>query len=797
MNKFASKVLALGLITSIALTSFTGCFGHGGKNKIADDTPWFNMTTYEVSPNVNKAEFQNIYTDIVGSTDDYLVFHSNGFYNVSSDFEYTMSNIWGNTYAALDIYDYSLNLVESIDLKSELSGLNMEGFWDFDEIEKEGDDFVVRAQLWDEDLSSSIVYCSVLDMETLTLSAFVPDEGNAAREALTSSKPGGIFSDVHHIGDYTVEPYWDFSSGSVEYFLLITDSQGNYDILSINETLPTADINNISLIFAISDTQGVMVTQTSAYDGNHYYILDAVNGTITPYEEDMSWINNSVGNIKYVDDYGYVVVNQDGVFSIDFNNSELTPMMEFNNSNANRFNCNGLTPIKITDERVILIGFSNEPHVVYDNTVTNVFVFERAESNPHAGKTILTLASLSSLNYSICDAICRFNESNPDYYIEVDSRYDISNFQDNTIEDATVGKEKAAQELGNQLSIDLISGVGPDIIIDGASYSQLDNEDYLVNLNDYVSGLDSNTYFTNIIESAKNGDEIYQLPVTFSVTGIATNASYVNDGQVGFTYDEYVDFVNDCCNGRDPVDEATQIDYFIRCLSLMPDYMYADDTVSYSNDAFTALAEYVRDHVNNKIDGEEDYYEYDTNVVQIRDMSQYISSIVLPVTQKTFVGLPTYDGRGPVISPRNSVAVAANLSDGEQAACFEYINMLLDDSTQYLLAIESGIPINRNVFNTIGQEYVDSNNANIAWLTENMTDAQIRAEGINPNPVEYSSVAVFEELISSASSWVTTDGAVNAIIREEMPAFFAGDKTLEQVVATLENRVHTLINERG
>ena len=52
-----------------------------------------------------------------------------------------------------------------------------------------------------------------------------------------------------------------------------------------------------------------------------------------------------------------------------------------------------------------------------------VYVLTREKENPHAGKTVLTVASLYGYNYAFCEALCRFNETNPDYFIMADNSY--------------------------------------------------------------------------------------------------------------------------------------------------------------------------------------------------------------------------------------------------------------------------------------------------------------------------------------------------------------------------------------
>ena len=63
--------------------------------------------------------------------------------------------------------------------------------------------------------------------------------------------------------------------------------------------------------------------------------------------------------------------------------------------------------------------------------------------------------------------------------------------------------------------------------------------------------------------------------------------------------------------------------------------------------------------------------------------------------------------------------------------------------------------------------------------------------------LDYSVADRYETMIRSCSSVSQTDTAVTVIVREEMPAYFSGQKTIEEVIDIMENRVQTFLNERG
>ena len=69
--------------------------------------------------------------------------------------------------------------------------------------------------------------------------------------------------------------------------------------------------------------------------------------------------------------------------------------------------------------------------------------------------------------------------------------------------------------------------------------------------------------------------------------------------------------------------------------------------------------------------------------------------------------------------------------------------------------------------------------------------------GSHMTELDYSVVDDYENMIRSCSSISHTDPAVTVIVREEIPAYFAGQKTIEEVIDIVENRVQTFLDERG
>ena len=161
----------------------------------------------------------------------------------------------------------------------------------------------------------------------------------------------------------------------------------------------------------------------------------------------------------------------------------------------------------------------------------------------------------------------------------------------------------------------------------------------------------------------------------------------------------------------------------------------------------------------------------------------------------TIVGLPSVDGRGPMLSVSSSVAISAQTSEAD--ACWAFIETLLSTDLQECYAQSGmGCPISVDAYETSAHDFIDEYNASMATYANYFTEAEMAMYGIDTTEISYDVIDNYETMIDSCSAVSTTDAAITAIIREEMPAYFSGQKTLDDVISVMEDRVQTFLDER-
>lgn len=791
------KIIASALVLALAVPALTACSKKGSSDVISADDPWFDLNAVTIEEDFDPEVYEIAYMDYVGVCDQGYIYSAyavklipDGF-DIESDYADLIEQY-------LYIYNDQGEKTATIDISAYLRDSDLGEYTSMDGVVKLNDVWYVKISSYDINTYESVNYRVPVDLES---GEFGEAQLLEAPDEITAALAEGASEESEHIvGDYQIRKFWMYAESGASYILMITDAEGNVTVLDLRDIFPNEVIYDISNFVDIGNNRALVCAND--YNKDKYFVIDFTTMTIDLFDEDMSWLSIDSRGIYSVEGIGSAIIDQDGVYAIDFENRTTTPLILFDDTNVNRCDVGNFTPVVITEDECIFTGVPNTPDVgasSFINARAGIYTFTRADSNPNAGKTVVTVASVEAFTYPVCNAVCEFNDTSSEYFIKLDSKYSIDKHSSeiNSEEDYQAARDRVSADLSNQLAIDLMAGEGPDVIINGASLNMLNSSDYLLDLAPYIQeNCGSDNYFTNIFDACSDGEALYQAPLSFSVIGIATSEDNVEEGQIGFTFEQYQEFVSGPCNGVSPF-SGTRIDIFIRLVDCMYDSFIEDGTVNFDTEEFRALAQFTADTINDDltVDSDEGYYEEDSDVASIAYIDS-ITSYFQNVINKDFVllGLPSYDGRGPVIYDVSSVAVSAQTD--YQDACYEFVSMLLSDSCQETFGLYS-TPVNRTAFNAIAEKYIEANNTEVSLMLRLYDEAMLTMLGYSVRTMDESDIPVFEQFVSGITDMYVNDGSINSIIREEMPSFFEGQKTLEQILPVLTDRVSTVLNERS
>ena len=810
MNKLTSKLVAGVLAASIMLVPLTSCKKKGGStkshsgDKITNDTPWYDTKVIDVSPEVDKSKkLQYIYSQLAGTDDNYIAVYTSGSY------EYPSGNIDWDTF---DYTEYQIEKLTILDKKTGevVNSFDMDGFMGENE-------YVSGATFVDGKLSINATTWDDKTYEMKSTEHVIDPMTGEELEYNEIESDGSIYASFK-VGDYRVDlsSVWDDATSMSSVQVIVHKPDNTMTTVDIKE--PGKDVYSSSAIFPISDTKIMVPVDTS--NGQSYYELDLATCELSKAKDDeYNWLSSlSIYNATIGSDGCVYTSTPVGISKVDMQKKTAEEIFNFSWCGVSRNILTNLQVASVDKDSFLLCGsvYHNESFSNFysgDNEEFKVILFTKADKNPHAGKTILELyASYGYVEETVGEAIMKFNETNGKYFIEVTDRYtvEIGNaYNDiNSDDELSTISDKYSAEMSNQLAMDIINGDGPDIFMDVSYYGQLQSDNYLADLSPYVKDLDSNKYFTNIFECSKTDGKLYTLPISFTIEGIQTDAKYAGKSGVGFTTEEYIDFLNEALNGEDIITSG-QAHYFTQLFGAMSDQFIKNGKADFSGEDFAALAKYVKENVResslswDEQEGGGMIITYDPMNMNSEPVTAinssvygfygYFSNINELNGANAILGLPSSDGRGPMIGAYTSVAISAQAYDVD--ACAEFVKMLISDEVQEELGKSGSFTLNREIFERVGREAVD-------YFNENPIDGMYYGYGygmdIPQNRIKftYDQVDDLEKTIESCSKTNTQDASINVILVEEMPAYFSGQKDLDEVVKIAQDRVQKVLDER-
>ena len=767
IKKFASATLAMVMLTS----TLTACGSDDG-DKISEDDLWYNSSYLELAAPYSDDEVamcQFMEPTVIGD-DLYLLLLAERNFDISEAMNNENFDISQIVINSICKYDMSGNFIEEIPIENPT---------DSDvAIISTLDEYEGKLKLGFETLSSGDnaigKHYEIMDPDTHqfvdSYDIDIPVDENT------------MIFDTADVGDYQVVFMYVFGEGSLDFQFAVTEGGRLLNTIDVAEEVPDLTINDIADYNAIDDHTIAMMASTP--DGIVEITLDVEAGTLTS-------SGNVSANRKHTylsADGGSFAIDTQGIWTLDESMNE-NLYIPFTAANVNVSNATNGNVVYCDGNKVIIYGQKVTDNIVPDNYL---IVMDKADSNPNAGKSVLKICTLNEhLSYAEAEAICRYNNQSEDYFAQV------MVYESDATDETDYG---SINSVTNQLMVDLIAGEGPDVVLNGCGLEQLNNPEYFVDMNEYLNGsdgVDSSALYADIISANTSHDgKLYQLPLGFNIRGIMAPSTLHADGTTGFTFDEYNTFVNDSCNGHDPIglDKTT---YLIECLSDSDIDYIVDGQVNFDSAEFRALAQYCHDYVyesSDDVEGESDstVKVYD---VELTSSADYILFYQLANKTDMFVyGYPAATQGTASAQIECSAAISAVCDDDTKEAAWDFVKVLLSDDIQKLE--DECNPISKEAFQYVAMRGLDSANSQYDMLA-NMGYSPMIIAMFGLSRVSEDVVNGYIEVADSINRTTSMDTAVSAILSEEMGAYFSDQKSLDDVISIVNNRAQTIVSERG
>ena len=430
----------------------------------------------------------------------------------------------------------------------------------------------------------------------------------------------------------------------------------------------------------------------------------------------------------------------------------------------------------------------------------------RAEKNPNAGKKII-LVGVFEQDVNIRRHVIQYN-LNPDSSCRVELYYYSLN---DVSASSGLDMEKRVAET---MSLDLLSGNGPDILMNASWLSRFNSDEVLVDLNTFIdstdgTGLDRNAYLDSVFRASEQGGKLYHLPLTFYVCGWASNRELLGDTS-SYTYK---DFLEACEKIPEDVSVFTESPYN-DLLSLLPVSEFVDyekGQVHFEDPEFQQLLELVRKYGSPRTHEQlakdmedESNIRPDSGVLfrenmlaftleSFEDLFSYARAKERLGGKGVFCGIPSRFG-GSMMA-RVNLSMAISTSSKNQKEAWEFLRFMVSDEQQEMMT-ES---LNCN-FIPVSRKALDLQNEK--W----MAFSQERIENFVPDPrypdekpleITDETLSEYMKILESIRLVSSSDPELMSIVMEEAAGYFADQRSLEEVCRTISNRAKTIVQERG
>ena len=448
----------------------------------------------------------------------------------------------------------------------------------------------------------------------------------------------------------------------------------------------------------------------------------------------------------------------------------------------------------------------------------NLQHFHREEKNPHAGKNILYLAYIDSVSDDFLHYLTVYN-LDPDKK----QRILIEDYSGQSALSTPIGSifgptidEKA--KLADQVYLDILAGDGPDILLNFGSFSQFNTERALLDLNTMIDGdspLDRSLYYDNVFRAYERNGKLYQMPITFGVTGMLVNSDYVSE-RTGWTYDEFWEISKNLPSDILMYNKVPQKDLLETLMNGSFSHFldYDNQTVNFEDPEFAGILELVKTYGSTKTQGELDLeHDQDPTGTVLNEWQMFIAEMLVTINysfnnlqqfayiegvgnkKAFFIGYPNAAGYGAKADNATTIAISRSCPYKDEA--WDFLKYLFEDDYQMACARKprGHFPVNRKAF--------DANMNCAIEYNQHEWELKEKDPDLVTDMIWYSihigqeHVDALKEVIENIHDSCSTDPSALMIIQEEAPGYFTGQRALDDVVNVIQKRAAAVVQERG
>ena len=589
--------------------------------------------------------------------------------------------------------------------------------------------------------------------------------------------------------------------GSIGMFtkdgLYVMDQEGN-EICKVSDpgrTLETAVISQdgkdyvISGIYDINEDMDIQIKEVDLKTGS---LGKAIDGNyLAAYTQPV------------ITDSGIYVSGTEGCKKVDLKTGELETVFNWNDTDVSLQMISTAQVVPLNDNEFM----ASASLYTGKGVGCNLIHLKRADKNPHAGQKVLIIGGTGAeYSESMSAFIAEYN-ADPDSPCHIVYRDYADGVAPN---EGYAGTEQ-------KLYLDILSGEGPDILINASNSAAFQSEETVVDLNSYMNGadgIDRSEYFENIFPIFEKDGKLFHIPVRVELYGFQANEELL-DKRFGWTYDEFEKAGQSLPEGVSFM-EGTKYDELLLNLigPKMKDFIdFSKKSVNFENEDMKRLLQlskkygvkeipadegmdltYLGDGMYSADGDDRTMVKYQAGLLAMKNDSvynlrEYCHAKDAMDKKIFFVGFPSEEGKGMSVYCMLSLAISASSQFKDEAWDFirSYLGYEMEETN-----IELGLPVNRALFESSCHKEMEAENAAYENAIKSMPLEHLRGVICK---ISESDIDELRELMEHADGTEITIAAISDVLKEEAAAYFAGDRTEEEVLKNIQNRAGNIIKE--
>lgn len=568
------------------------------------------------------------------------------------------------------------------------------------------------------------------------------------------------------------------------------------------------DMKDIQWINYLSEgTDGRIFCDTYDDNGECIKVIDTDKMEFTDKKiefENGNWATNSF--FKGTGDYLIYIPMEKGLYGLK-NDDTFEEIVNWVDSDINSNDVSASVALKNGD--FIISTYD------YENSTGNVSLLTKRDVSQLANTKVITLATFWN-DSELTSKVTAFNKSNTEYRIKVKDYSEYDEYDEAT----ETYKNTASKQLAN----DIISGNSPDMIYcsDRNIIKKLSSKGVFADLYEFMDKddtLNKDAFLPNILTALESDGKLYDISNSFSVQTYGVKTKHAK-GMENWTIDQMIETSENLPSGMRMFKGGNSKEYVFSSLfwGLYNNFVdYDKKTCSFDSEEAKKLVEFCNtfpevddtepDYENMTDDEWQVYWSEQESMIKndkaliedvyfstVRDYARYRYADF--GEDFTFVGVPSEDGQGGTISLGSSLAILNDSGSKDAAWKFIKDNFFSED----VFKNSYQMPTLKKYYDEKAKESMErSYYINEKGEKEYYDDSYfVGDKEIKLDPLKQEEVDLVNDYILGITKLTSGyDPDIYDICKEELDAYFAGDKSVDDALKMIQNRVSILISEQN